>query len=210
MHFPPMSIIHQSEDPSRLRQADIDFPPHVAPRAPEARPIIPFKYPFFRQCDPRWGNDMMDNLTLCDVGCLETSTSMALAFNNISIGGDPADPATFNAWLRSNGGYDGANGLNEDAVPALNPAHIQWNDASDMHTTNDIPLDKITGLVASGQPVIAWVLNRTHFVLVTGWDGADKDTLYVHDPYYDRGSYSYANDVVGWRLFQMEACSSSC
>jgi hypothetical protein len=54
------------------------------------------------------------------------------------------------------------------------------------------------------EPVIAWVLNRTHFVLVTGWDAGDSDTLYVNDPYFQRDTYSYAKDVVGWRFFTME------
>ena len=48
------------------------------------------------------------------------------------------------------------------------------------------------------------MLGRAHFVLVIGWDAADLDTLYVHDPYFLRESYSYASDVDGWRLFLME------
>ena len=62
----------------------------------------------------------------------------------------------------------------------------------------------------AGQPVIAWVLGRSHFVLVVGWDAADADTLYVHDPYFLRESYSYATDIDGWRLYEMEPCSDTC
>jgi hypothetical protein len=77
------------------------------------------------QCDPRWGNNMMVDLTICDVGCLMSSTSMALAQKNISITGAAADPGTFNSWLRTHNGYDSGNGLIEANVPPLNPAHIQ-------------------------------------------------------------------------------------
>ncbi len=52
-------------------------------------------------------------------------------------------PDTFNTWLKNNKGYDGSNDLEEDAVPALNPTHIQWSDSSGMHTTNDVPLATI-------------------------------------------------------------------
>ena len=58
--------------------------------------------------------------------------------------------------------------------------------------------------------MIAWVCDRSHFVLVIGWDASDQDTLYVNDPYFLRESYSYAKDIVGWRLFQMEPCSPAC
>ena len=43
-----------------------------------------------------------------------------------------------------------------------------------------------------------------HFVLVVGYDrAASGDTLYVNDPGFDRVSYSFTKDVVGWRLYAM-------
>lgn len=54
------------------------------------------------------------------------------------------------------------------------------------------------------------MLNRSHFVLVVGWDAADADTLYVHDPYFLRSAYSYADGIDGWRLFGMEPCDAPC
>ena len=93
----------------------------------------------------------MDNLTLCDVGCLVTSTSMAIGGHNISVAGATSSPQSLNAWLRAHGGYDGANDLYESAVPGVNPVHIQWNESRDMHTTNDVPLADIIGLLKSGE-----------------------------------------------------------
>src|SRR4051812_12239782 len=73
--------------------------------------IIPFKYPLYKQCDPRyvannvlihdlkliiykknkfgcrWGNNMMENITVCSVGCLMSSVSMALGGHEILIAG---------------------------------------------------------------------------------------------------------------------------
>jgi len=100
--------------------------------------------------------------------------------------------------------YVGDNDMSEAAVPEVNPTHIQWSDSTGMHTTNNIPLSGIQALLKSGSPVIANVMQGHHFVLVTGWDAAQPDTLMVNDPGFDRQTYSYKGDVVGWRLFDME------
>jgi hypothetical protein len=77
-----------------------------------------------------------------------------------------------------------------------------------MHRTNDVPLATIQALVTAGAPVIANVDEGRHFVLVVGWDAADPDTLMVNDPGFDRPSYSYSQQVVGWRLFNMTRVGS--
>jgi hypothetical protein len=179
--------------PSLLRGA-----PRVA-----SSPVVPFPYPLYKQCNTTWGNDVMLNETICAVGCLMSSTAMALAGHGITDAGVTIDPGTFNAWLRTHGGYEGQSDLIEDAVPAIDPAHVGWDDAGGMHRTNDVPFPQIQALVAKGQPVIANVLQGKHFVLVVGWDASDTDTLYVNDPGFPTLSYSYSKDVVGWRLFNM-------
>ena len=50
--------------------------------------------------------------------------------------------------------------------------------------------------------VIANVMQGEHFVLIVGYR-SDNDTLIVNDSGFNRNSYSYSNDVVGWRLFDM-------
>jgi hypothetical protein len=42
--------------------------------------------------------------TVCDVGCLMSSISMAIGENNILIAGQTSNPGTLNAWLRTNNG----------------------------------------------------------------------------------------------------------
>ena len=164
---------------------------------------IPRPYPLFKQCDARWGNDTIETTTICAVGCLMSSTAMALGGHGIGVAGAPADPGTLNAWLRTHGGYDSSNDFNEGALPPLDPQHIGWSDAGGMHRTNDVALPAVRALLGAGAPVIANVDKGRHFVLVIGWSDADDDLLLVNDPGFDRGNYSYSNDVVGWRLFNM-------
>ena len=54
-----------------------------------------------------------------------------------------------------------------------------------------------------GRVVIANVNNGGHFVLLTGYSVGDNDTFAVNDPGYNRDSYSYSLDVVGYRIFDM-------
>ena len=44
-------------------------------------------------------------------------------------------------------------------------------------------------------------MHGRHFVLVVGI--MNDDVLYVNDPGFNRTTYSYKNDVVGWRIFDM-------
>jgi len=56
------------------------------------------------QCDPRWGSDIMQTVTICDVGCLMSSTSMAIGGKSIAIENATSTPGTLNAFLRKVGG----------------------------------------------------------------------------------------------------------
>lgn len=56
------------------------------PAKQNAIATIPFNYPMYKQSDPRWGKDIMVNKTISEVGCLMSSTAMALAGCGIFIG----------------------------------------------------------------------------------------------------------------------------
>jgi hypothetical protein len=180
--------------------------------------VVPLAYPLFKQCDPAWGDDRIQVKTVCAVGCLMSSTSMALrergvtiplpAVKNIESEGwrrgqfnmaFDATPGTLNRWLLANGGYVGHDNLDESAVTRLDPARIKWTNGS-MHKTNDLTWASVIQLLDAGAAVIANVMHGHHFVLVVGYD-ASGDTLYVNDPGFNRPSYSFSNDVVGWRLY---------
>jgi len=166
--------------------------------------VIPLYYPLYKQCDPRWGNDTMVNVSICAVGCLMSSTSMAIAGKKILIASIPSNPGVLNSWLRNNGGYDDDNDLEEGAVPKIAPDLISWP-ADGMHTKNDLPISAIKQYLIYGRPVIANVMHGGHFVLVVGRDAENDDTLYVNDPGFNTTTYSYSKDVVGWRLYEMRS-----
>lgn len=46
---------------------------------------VPKSYPLYKQCNASWGNDIIETTTVCKVGCLMSSTSMALAGHTITI-----------------------------------------------------------------------------------------------------------------------------
>lgn len=145
----------------------------------------------------------MVTTTICKVGCLMSSTSMALAGKSIAIDKRGADPATLNAFLRANKGYDNDNDMFESVVPKVDPSRVSWP-ADGMHTSNDLSVDTIHEYLHASRPVIANVMHGGHFVLVVGYDSKNDDVLYINDPGFSRTTYSRTKDVVGWRLFQMK------
>eukprot|EP00041_Stephanoeca_diplocostata_P017967 m.372513 g.372513 ORF g.372513 m.372513 type:complete len:405 (-) comp20874_c0_seq16:144-1358(-) len=170
-----------------------------------ATAVVPVAFPLYKQCDPAWGDNSIHVKTVCAVGCLMSSTAMALAQRGITVQGSVSTPGTLNGWLKTHNGYvAGTDDLQEGAVSRIDPGRVSWS-ASGMHTTNDIAFSTIIAMLHRGGPVIANVMNGGHFVLVVGYAPGDNDTLYVNDPGFNRASYSYADDVVGWRLYNMTA-----
>lgn len=169
--------------------------------------FVPFSYPTFKQCDTRWGAEIIETTTVCKVGCLMSSTSMALAGHGIDVNGSAANPGTLNEWLRNNNGYTPTNDFKEsrlDFVSSLaGPGSVVWPEDG-MHTENDITLDTLADYLSAKPPrvVIANVLHGHHFVLTVGIAG-DGDTILVNDPGFNKTAYSYSKDVVGWRIFDM-------
>ena len=156
-------------------------------------------YPLYKQCDPRWGSDLIVSKTVCKVGCLMSSISMGLAGWKISIDGQASNPGTLNAWLKENAGYTSSNNLIEDALNAIVPGI--WS-ASGMHKTNDLMPSDLPQYM-DDCIVVANVMNGRHFVLATGWDASAPDIVQVNDPGFDTSEYSFSSDIVGWRIFRM-------
>jgi hypothetical protein len=111
-----------------------------------------------------------------------------------------------NKWLQGNSGYTSGNDLIESATPPIDPSHIGWGTFA-MHTSNDVSLPAIQALLLAHQPVIANVMQGAHFVLVTGWNDTFPDALAVNDPGFNTLFYSYSQDVVGWRFWNMTDAS---
>ena len=71
-----------------------------------------------------------------------------------------------------------------------------------MHKTKDLTFETICFYLIKGRIVIANVNKGRHFVLVTGWTD-DGDSMTVNDPGFDKDTYSYSNDIVGFRIYDM-------
>ena len=166
---------------------------------------IPYHYPLFKQCNSSWGNDVMVTTTICKVGCLMSSTSMALAGNGILIDDSiPANPGSLNAWLRKNDGYDKSNDFEENVLPNITTSgKVIWP-KDGMHRSNDLQLETVQLYLEQGRVMIANVMNGSHFVLVVGWVDEYPDFMLVNDPGFERTNYSYSQDIVGWRIFDMD------
>ena len=92
------------------------------------------------QCNPEWGSDskchyydrsylvilyiVMSDKTVCKVGCLMTSVSMAIRYYNITINDQLATPGTLNEWLKGHEGYDNHSDLYEKTLHKLNSCII--------------------------------------------------------------------------------------
>lgn len=136
-----------------------------------------------------------------------SSTSMGLAGTSIDIPDGnkkvTSNPGTLNSWLRANEGYDGSNDFIEPVLVNANPSRIAWP-ADAMHKTNDLIYETVCNYIKQGRIVIANVHDGGHFVLLTGFSETDGDTFSVNDPGFNTLTYSYKNDVVGYRIFDMK------
>jgi len=160
---------------------------------------IPFSYPLFKQCGESWSNDLMVNETICAVGCLMSSTSMALRGHNISIDGQNSDPGVLNQWLRKNAGYTDTNGLYEEVIYKIAPDRIQY--VGPYYGNDSIPWQQLKDMLNKGVVVIANVMLGGHFVLIVGYDEGNFK-WFVNDPGFNKNYYT-SDDIVGYRVFLM-------
>jgi len=168
-----------------------------------AGPTIPFKYPLYSQCDPKWAKDPIGTSktsTICDVGCMMSSTAMALAGHNITIDNkEEVNPGTLNKWLIANGGYVDDDDLEESVVPKIAPTKWSW--VGYLFNQTDLsPADIKERLDTKTTVVIFNVMKGAHFVLAVGYDDSDT-TFYVNDPGFTRQTYEYS-DIVGYRIYK--------
>ncbi|EAL73331.1 hypothetical protein DDB_G0267756 [Dictyostelium discoideum AX4] len=164
-----------------------------------SKPVIPFSYPLYKQCDSRWGNDLIITETICDVGCLMSSCSMAIGGKGITIDDGISNPGSLNTWLKSNSGYEGDNLLVESSLENVsNKINYVGSFPSSQYTMDDI----ISMLNKKDLILIINVNQGSHFVLATGYDTTESDYVYVNDPGFTKSYYTY-QDIVGYRIFKM-------
>ncbi|KAL4426791.1 hypothetical protein ABPG74_006588 [Tetrahymena malaccensis] len=150
-------------------------------------------YPLFKQCDDSWGSEELGPgpKTICRIGCLISSVSMALNSYGVQIDGQEANPSTLNQWLSQNGGYSSQ--------------LFVWGSVSSFGFSYQGQVSAEEGKEALDQSnvVILNVRNGGHWVLATSYDG---DTFYVNDPGYDCSTYS-ASEVEVAAVFSVSSSS---
>jgi hypothetical protein len=138
-----------------------------------------------------------------------SSIASALAGHAILVGNQSTNPGTLNTWLRDHDGYDKDNNLEEAIIPKIS-SRISWTCSwcGSFRNSTQFSIGNIAQQLEAGHVVIANVDAGHHFVLVTGYN-ITHDTIYVNDSGFDRNCYPL-DQVVGWRIFEMNASSGSC
>jgi len=171
----------------------------------------------FKQTDPAWANEEYDsgsewskNPTIERWGCAMTAMAMIMRYYGLDKLPDenqtPLTPAALNNWLKSQkDGYIGSGYINWIAVTRLAK---QISDAySNIHITlpklkfawanND--LTKIIDHIKNNRPVILNIPG--HFLVADGYT-ANKEDLYIKDPFYDYQQLSEHNtELLSTRTF---------
>lgn len=107
-------------------------------------------------------------------------SSVAMALSGI---GHNYNPSTLNTWLKGHGGY-----VSGDLFVWGSVGPLGLNFAAKVANSH------IKANLDVGNVVICNVHNGGHWVLATGYSG---DTIYVHDPGYNVGSYTLGQIVDG-------------
>merc|ERR1711916_381930 len=184
--------------------------------------IIPHAYPHFHQCDPEWASDPMGPLSecsacgctpaaVCQQGCAMSCVSMALAGRGFSLpptfGSLPITPGSMNTWLRSGSppGYVCAGGDCNNLVLAR-PNELSTPSVGKISFVSEAEKPAYTVLkqwIRDERVVIAHVRDRTHFVLLVGWDTANPTPAFlVNDPGFNSTSYTY-DDIADVILYDI-------
>lgn len=133
-----------------------------------------------------------------------SSIASALRGRGFLVDEDKSNPGTLNAWLRSKGGYNKDNDLDEAVIPKISPQNISWTCkwCGAFRSATVFNISDIAAQLQKGHVVIANVDDGDHFVLVTGYN-ISHDKIYVNDSGFTRNCYPMT-EVVGWRIFKME------
>jgi hypothetical protein len=138
-------------------------------------------YPLYKQCDGRWGSNSLGSRTVCAIGCLMSSVSMALNGLGKSVNGQSANPGTLNSFLKSNGGYSG----NLFMWGAVSRYGLRYEGQPTSSSS-------IKSAICANKVVILNVNHGGHWVLATG---VTSSGYTVNDPGFSRSSYTFGEVV---------------
>ena len=130
-----------------------------------------------------------------------TSVSMALSGYGYKVSGRESDPETLNQWLVNNYGYECAGGdCNNLVLQQIHKLNSTISCKGELATFT-LGLSGTLQLMKEGNVLIAHVRNRTHFVLVDGYDEVKKEFT-VLDPFYNTSAYIFSSisDFIVYKL----------
>ena len=137
-------------------------------------------YELLRQCDGRWGNDILGTgtQTICQLGGALTSVAMVLDDCDTALYGFDVNPGSLNRWLKENNGFTNGNQIVWSATNKLSNG-VQFITVTSGATSINNYLDR-------GDAAILKVSDEPHYVLAFGYSGT---TYFVFDPRDLRRSY---------------------
>jgi len=149
--------------------------------------------------------------TVCEEGCAMSCVSMALAGHGVTVNTQGANPGNLNAWLRSTSGYlclggdcnnlvlNAPNMLSDNGI---NVTFISEDEKPDLQSLQQMVMDDVV--------CIAHVRNKTHFVLLTGWNTTTPTSFTVNDPGFPEVSYDYSEmaDIILYTMKSVGARSN--
>ena len=138
-------------------------------------------YPLFKQCDGKWGGNSLGSSSVCRIGCLMSSVSMALNGLGKKVNGKSPNPGALNSYLKSHGGYQG----NLFIWGSVAKFGLKYQGQTTSQTA-------IKNAICANKVVILNVNNGGHWVLATGVSGSSYT---VNDPGYSRSSYTQGQVV---------------
>ena len=159
-------------------------------------------YPYYGQCDERWGNDLMITSTICEEGCAMTCIAMGLEYYNIDAPEIKTDeetmnPMILNKWLVNHNGYDAqclTNDCNNLKLESLENLSHRISYKGELTIGKDLSTDDLNKMVISKNMIIlGHVNNNHHFVLLK--DNFNGEGYYVNDP-NDSSKTVYTYDEI--------------
>ncbi|KAH3757914.1 hypothetical protein Pelo_10340 [Pelomyxa schiedti] len=146
----------------------------------------------WKQCYQSYSGNTLgtcSGTSICNAGCAMCSTNDYLTY--LKYSGNPGD---FNTWLTKNGGY-------------VSGCNLVWATVDNLGYTVFCGIQypsysTVCSSVNSGNGIVIWVNNQSHFVLVVGCDG--NNGYYTHDPYYDDPVYQHSS-VASWSVYHPKA-----
>lgn len=143
----------------------------------------------WKQCDSRWGSNLIGSKTICKVGCMVTSTAIQIARSGTTLNTTDFNPGKFVETVKANGGFNG-NDFNVDASTWSSIApNFKVGGMIDFKSTDTLgsKMKKMQELISQGYYIIARIYHPgQHWVAITNVSG---NTATMADPSSDNTDF---------------------